>query len=109
MYIKSIKITNFKSIYGTQEFYFTELDGLVKLSGIIGSGKTTLCEALLYGLFGNVAGHKIPNLVSWNEKCCEIEMDLISRNKDIHIIRNSSMPLQVSVNGKLIAASSKRD
>ena len=109
MYIKSIKITNFKSIYGTQEFDFTELDGLVKLSGIIGSGKTTLCEALLYGLFGNVAGHKIPNLVSWNEKCCEIEMDLISRNKDIHIIRNSSMPLQVSVNGKLIAASSKRD
>ena len=109
MYIKSIKITNFKSIYGTQEFDFTELDGLVKLSGIIGSGKTTLCEALLYGLFGNVTGHKIPNLVSWNEKCCEIEMDLISRNKDIHIIRNSSMPLQVSVNGKLIAASSKRD
>ena len=109
MYIKSIKITNFKSIYGTQEFDFTELDGLVKLSGIIGSGKTTLCEALLYGLFGNVAGHKIPNLVSWNEKCCEIEMDLISRNKDIHIIRNSSMPLQVSVNDKLIAASSKRD
>ena len=109
MYIKSIKITNFKSIYGTQEFDFTELDGLVKLSGIIGSGKTTLCEALLYGLFGNVAGHKIPNLVSWNEKCCEIEMDLISRNKDIHIIRNSSMPLQVSVNNKLIAASSKRD
>ena len=109
MYIKSIKITNFKSIYGTQEFDFTELDGLVKLSGIIGSGKTTLCEALLYGLFGNVAGHKIPNLVSWNEKCCEIEMDLISRNKNIHIIRNSSMPLQVSVNGKLIAASSKRD
>ena len=109
MYIKSIKITNFKSIYGTQEFDFTELDGLVKLSGIIGSGKTTLCEALLYGLFGNVTGHKIPNLVSWNEKCCEIEMDLISRNKDIHIIRNSSMPLQVSVNNKLIAASSKRD
>ena len=109
MYIKSIKITNFKSIYGTQEFDFTELDGLVKLSGIIGSGKTTLCEALLYGLFGNVAGHKIPNLVSWNEKCCEIEMDLISRNKNIHIIRNSSMPLQVSVNNKLIAASSKRD
>ena len=109
MYIKSIKITNFKSIYGTQEFDFTELDGLVKLSGIIGSGKTTLCEALLYGLFGNVAGHRIPNLVSWNEKCCEIEMDLISRNKYIHIIRNSSMPLQVSVNNKLIAASSKRD
>lgn len=109
MYIKSIKITNFKSIYGTQEFDFTQLDGLVKLSGIIGSGKTTLCEALLYGLFGNVAGHKIPNLVSWNEKCCEIEMDLISRNKEIHIKRNSCLPLEVSVNGKLIAASNKRD
>ncbi|MBO5005486.1 MAG: hypothetical protein J6D03_09700 [Clostridia bacterium] len=109
MYIKSIKITNFKSIYGTQEFDFTNLDGLVKLSGVIGSGKTTLCEALLYGLFGNVSGHKIPNLVSWNEKFCEIEMDLISRNKDIHIVRNSCMPLEIKVNGKLIAASNKRD
>lgn len=109
MYIKNIKVTNFKSIYGTQEFDFTNLQGLVKLSGIIGSGKTTLCEALLYGLFGNVEGHKIPNLVSWNEKYCEIEMNITSRNKDIKIIRNSAAPLIIEVNGKLVAASNKRD
>ena len=46
MYIENIKITNFKSIYGTQEFDFTNLDGLIKLSGPIGSGKTTLAEAM---------------------------------------------------------------
>ena len=54
MQIKKIKITNFKSIYGTQEFDFEELKGLIKLSGSIGAGKTTIAEALLYGLYGNV-------------------------------------------------------
>ena len=50
MQIKKIKITNFKSIYGTQEFDFEEIKGLIKLSGSIGAGKTTIAEALLYGL-----------------------------------------------------------
>jgi DNA repair exonuclease SbcCD ATPase subunit len=109
MYIKDIRIRNFKSIYGEQYFNFVELDGLVKLSGVIGSGKTTLCEALLYGLFGNVNGHKIPNLVSWNEKECQVEMNIISRNKEIRIVRSNLNPLIVEVNGHLIAASNKRD
>lgn len=109
MHIQNIRITNFKSIYGEQYFDFDELGGLVKLSGVIGSGKTTLCEALLYGLFGNVNGHKIPNLVSWNERDCIVEMNIISRNKQIHIVRSLGAPLVVEVNGKLIAASNKRD
>ena len=72
MVIKNIKITNFKSIYGTQIFDFSDMNGLVKLSGPIGAGKTTLAEAILYGLFGAVKGQNIGQLVSWNEKNCEI-------------------------------------
>ena len=109
MHIQNIRITNFKSIYGEQYFNFDELGGLVKLSGVIGSGKTTLCEALLYGLFGTVNGHKIPNLVSWNERDCIVEMNIISRNKQIHIVRSLGAPLVVEINGKLLVASNKRD
>ena len=63
MQINKIKITNFKSIYGTQEFDFEELKGLIKLSGSIGAGKTTIAEALLYGLYGNVKGQNINPLI----------------------------------------------
>lgn len=109
MYIENIKITNFKSIYGTQEFDFTNLDGLIKLSGPIGSGKTTLAEAILWGLFGTVKGQNNGHLVSWNEKSCTVELNIISKNKKIHIIRNSTDPLFIEVNGKVLSASSKRN
>ena len=109
MYIENIKITNFKSIYGTQEFDFTNLDGLIKLSGPIGSGKTTLAEAMLWGLFGTVKGQNNTHLVSWNEKSCTVEMNIISKNKKIHIVRNSIDPLFIEVNGKVLSASNKRN
>ena len=68
MKINKIKITNFKSIYGTQEFDFNELNGMIKLSGPIGSGKTSLLEAILFGLYGTIKDHKNPNLIAWNTK-----------------------------------------
>ena len=49
MKIKNIRIRDFKSIYGEQYFDFESLDGLIKLSGIIGAGKTTVGEAILWG------------------------------------------------------------
>ena len=52
MKIQNITIRNFRSIYGEQYFDFESLEGLVKLSGVIGTGKTSLGEALLWGLFG---------------------------------------------------------
>ena len=64
MIIKNIKIKNFRSLYGEHTFNFENLNGLVKLSGIIGSGKTSLGEAIIYGLFGKVKEHKNPDLVA---------------------------------------------
>lgn len=109
MIIHNIKITNFKSIYNTTEFNFDELTGLIKLSGNIGSGKTTLCEAILYGLYGQVKQQKIPQLVSWNAKRMEVCINLTSKNNNIYIKRCNIEPLEVYINGKLLPASSKND
>ena len=109
MIIHNIKITNFKSIYGSQTFNFENLKGLIKLSGPIGSGKTTIAEAILWGLYGTVKGQNNGQLVSWNAKACEIEMNLTSKNKEVHIIRNIYQPLIVEINGKTLLASSKRN
>lgn len=109
MVIKNIKITNFKSLYGTHYFDFSDLDGLIKLSGPIGSGKTSLAEAILYGLYGNVKGQNNTHLIAWNTKACEVEINLVSKNKDIHIKRNIKEPLIIEVNGKTLSASNKRN
>lgn len=111
MKIKNIRIHNFKSIYGEQYFDFEDLEGLIKLSGIIGSGKTTLGEAILYGLYGKVKEHRNPDLVSWHTKSidCYVELNLISKNREIYIKRCISQPLEVTVDKKTIAASNKRD
>ena len=109
MKIHNVKITNFKSCYDTQEFNFDDLQGLVKLSGPIGSGKTLLCEALLWGLLGTVKGQNNPSLISWNTDFCEIEINLTSKNKEIYIKRNIREALYIEVNGKQLIASSKRN
>jgi len=109
MILHNIKITNFKSIYGTQLFNFDNLKGLIKLSGPIGSGKTTLAEAILWGLYGTVKGQNNTQLVAWNTKACEIELNLTSKNKEIHIIRNIREPLIIEVDGKTLSASNKRN
>jgi len=109
MVIHQIKITNFKSIYGSQTFNFDNLKGLIKLSGPIGSGKTTLAEAILWGLYGTVKGQNNTQLVAWNTKACEIELNLTSKNKEIHIIRNIREPLIIEVDGKTLSASNKRN
>ena len=109
MRIHSVKITNFKSCDGTQEFIFDDLQGLVKLSGPIGSGKTLLCEAMQWGLLGSVKGQTNPSLIAWNTESCEVEINLTSKNKEIYIRRNIREPLVVEVDGKALMASNKRN
>lgn len=109
MYIKDISIENFKSIYGKFTIDFTKMNGLVKLSGPIGSGKTTIAEAILYGLFGNVKGQNNGYLIAWNMKDCCVEMHLTSKEREIYIKRSVYEPLIVEVNGKPLAASNKKN
>ena len=111
MKIKNITIRNFRSVYGELYLDFSDLKGLIKLSGVIGSGKTTIGEAILYGLFGKVKEHKNPALASWHVKNseCSVEINLISKNREINIKRNLTAPLEVTIDGKLLSASNKRD
>lgn len=108
MIIHKIKITNFKSIYGPQEFNFDKLNGLVKLVGPVGAGKTTLAEAILFGLYGTIKGQNNPDMISWNETDCEIEMTITSKGKELYICRTAKQPLIVKVDNQLLAASSKK-
>jgi DNA repair exonuclease SbcCD ATPase subunit len=108
MIIHKIKITNFKSIYGPQEFDFDKLNGLVKLVGPVGAGKTTLAEAILFGLYGTIKGQNNPDMISWNETDCEIEMTITSKGKELYICRTAKQPLIVKVDNQLLAASSKK-
>lgn len=109
MVLHNIKITNFKSIYGSKFIDFDKMKGLIKLSGPIGSGKTTIAEAILYGMYGTVKGQNNTQLIAWNSKACEVEINLTSKNKDIHIIRNIWQPLIIEINGKTLSASNKRN
>lgn len=110
MIIHDIKITNFKSIYGTQTLDFDNCKGLIKLSGPIGAGKTTIAEAILCGLFGQVNEQRVGDLTAWNMKQYSIELNLTSKGKKVNIKRNiDSSPLTVTVDGKVLAASNKRD
>ena len=111
MKIKDITIRNFRSIYGELYLNFEDFKGLIKLSGVIGSGKTTVGEAILFGLFGKVKEHNNPSLASWHVKNseCSVEMNLVSRNKEINIKRNLTAPLEVTIDGKLLSASNKKD
>lgn len=109
MIIHNIRINNFKSLYGEHYFDFDKCKGLIKLSGPIGSGKTSLAEAIIWGLFGNIKGQTNTSIISWNEKTCEIELNITSKGKNINILRNIKEPLMIRINDKLLNASNKRD
>lgn len=109
MRLHNIRIRDFKSLYGDNYFDFDTLDGLVKLSGAIGSGKTSLGEAIIWGLFGTIKKINNTHLIAWNTKACEIEINLASKGHNINILRNIKENLQIHVDGKLLIASNKRD
>lgn len=109
MRLHNIRIRDFKSLYGDNYFDFDTLDGLVKLSGAIGSGKTSVGEAIIWGLFGTIKKINNTHLIAWNTKACEIEINLESKGHNINILRNIKENLQIHVDGKLLIASNKRD
>lgn len=109
MRINKIKLTNFKSIYGTQEFDFNELQGMVKLSGPIGAGKTTLLEGIIFALYGSVKDHKNLNLIAWNTKDYKVEIWLTSGKHEIYIMRQCYAEMEATIDGKPLQAPSKND
>ena len=108
MIIHNIKIRDFKSLYGEHEFDFDKCTGLIKLSGPIGVGKTSLGEAIIYGLLGTIKKQNNTDLIAWNCKTCEVEINITSKNKEIYIKRSIYEPLFVKINDVILPSSNKR-
>lgn len=113
MYIRKIKIEKFKSFYEPFELDFDNVKGLWKVSGSVGSGKTTIGEAILFGLFGNITGKNIGDLVSWGHKSTLVELWCISNGRNIYIKREAFAPgystIYVEIDDEELIFTNKRD
>ena len=113
MKVKSIKINNFKSIYDTLELNFDDVKGFWKISGSVGAGKTTIGEAIIFGLFGSISGKNNPDLISWGQKHGLVEINCVSKGKNIYIKRElnayGQSPMYVEVDGEELIFTNKRD
>lgn len=111
MQIDRIKLTNFKSIHEL-DLNFQEMNGLWEISGVVGSGKTTIGEAIIYGLFGSVRGKTNESLISWGKKHALVEAWVYCKNTHIYIRREinsyGQSPLTATADGEEILASDKR-
>ena len=54
MFISKVQINNFKGFYGLHTFQLSK--GLNVILGPGGGGKTNLCQAIEFGLFGGIWG-----------------------------------------------------
>lgn len=113
MKVKSIKINNFKSIYDTLDLNFEDVKGFWKISGSVGAGKTTIGEAIIFGLFGSISGKNNPDLISWGQKHGLVEINCVSKGKNIYIKRElnayGQSPMYVEVDGEELIFTNKRD
>lgn len=113
MKIEKIKIENFKSIYEPLEIDFNQVKGFWKISGSVGAGKTTIGEALIYGLFGSVSGKNNGDLISWGRKHGLVELWCLSKGRTIYIKRElnsyGQSPVYVEVDGEELVFTNKRD
>lgn len=114
MKIKRIKVNNFKSLYGDFELDFEkDIKGMWKIVGPVGSGKTTIGEAIIFGLFGTVKNKNNDSLISWGEKHATVELWCESKGKNIYINREinsyGQSPISVKIDGEDLIYTDKRD
>lgn len=113
MHIQKIKIERFKSFYEPYELDFEHVKGLWKIAGSVGSGKTTIGEAILFGLFGSITGKNNGDLVSWGQKVGIVELWCHSNGRDIYIKRtiniNGTSTIYVEVDREELIFTNKRD
>lgn len=111
MQIDRIRLSNFKSI-SELDLNFQEMNGLWEISGAVGVGKTTIGEAIIYGLFGSVRGKTNESLISWGKKHALVETWVYCKNTRLYIRREintyGQSPLTATADGEEIIASDKR-
>lgn len=113
MNIKKIVIDGFKSFYNKTEIDFDEIKGLWRISGDVGTGKTSIGEAIMYGLFGDIKGKNNTDLVSWGLKKGFVEIWCECNNRNIYIKREFRLQgqasLYVTVDDEELIFTNKRD
>lgn len=114
MVIERIEIEGFKSIYEPLILDFNDIKGLWRIGGDVGAGKTTIGEAIIWGLFGDVRNKTIGDLISWRRKWCKVELDCTCRGHRIHIHRKAhrwgnQSEFDVTVDGGPLVFTNKRD
>lgn len=111
MFIKRLSVKNFKN-FRELEIDFTQLRGCYEVSGPVGSGKTSIPEAILFGLYGTVKNINIGELLTFNEKQGVVRVDLETQSRNITIIRTfcirGQVDLQVFINGSELFNANKR-
>ena len=111
MQIDRIRISNFKSI-SELDINFQEISGLWEINGIVGAGKTTIGEAIIFGLFGSVRGKTNDNLIHWGKKHALVEIWLYCRSKHIYIRREinsyGQSPIRCTIDNEDLLGTNKR-
>lgn len=113
MIVRKIRVKKFKSIYDELTIDFNEVRGFWKIAGPVGVGKTTIGEAIIFGLFGTVTGKTNESLISWGEKHSLVETWCICRGHDVYIKREinkyGQSPMYVTIDGEELLFTNKRD
>lgn len=109
MILNKIKVQNFKSIYGDFELNFNEIKGFWKIEGPVGAGKTTIGEAIIFGLFGDVKGKNNKDLISWGEKKGSVYIECQSKGHNLKIFRQIGSETNVLVDDEPLVFTNKRD
>jgi DNA repair exonuclease SbcCD ATPase subunit len=90
-----------------------DIKGMWKIVGPVGAGKTTLGEAIIFGLFGTVRNKNNDSLISWGEKHALVELWCESKGKHIYINREinsyGQSPISVKIDGEDLIYTDKRD
>ena len=111
MQVDRIRLSNFKSI-PELDLNFQEMNGLWEINGVVGAGKTSIGEAILYALFGSVRGKTNESLIMWGKKHALVEAWLYCKNTHIYIRREintyGQSPLTATAEGEEIIGSDKR-
>lgn len=113
MIIQKIRVRGFKSFLDETTIDFSELQGLYWVSGHIGAGKTTIGEAIIYGLYGTITGKTNSALITWGKKHGLVELWCQSKGRNLYIKRElnayGQSPMSVEVDGEPIVFTNKRN